>query len=65
MRDTSRELTVQIGELVVPASYDPRDLAARLEREIAGRRFGPGPDPVIAALATRLLEALDDAEEQS
>jgi hypothetical protein len=64
-RDTARELTLQIGALVVPDSYDPRDFAARLEREIADRRFGPGRDPVIAALATRLMEALDAAEETS
>ena len=63
MRDTQRDVTLHIGDLVLPASYDPRDFAARLEAEIAGRRFGPGPDPVVAAVATRLLKALDAAEE--
>jgi hypothetical protein len=62
MSGAAREFTLHIGELVLPASYDARDFAGRLEREIAGRAFGPGPDPVVAALATRLLEALDHAE---
>jgi hypothetical protein len=63
MHDAPRAITLHIGELVLPASYDARDFAQRLEREIAERAGGPGPDPVVAALATRLLEALERTEE--
>lgn len=63
MHDAPRRITLHIGELVLPESYDARDFAARLEQEIAERGGGPGSDPVVAALATRLLEALERAEE--
>jgi hypothetical protein len=58
-RDGQEELRVEIGSIVVPASYDARDLAARIEREIADRRFGPGTDPLVAAIAAQLSPAID------
>jgi hypothetical protein len=64
-RGDRNELRVAIGSLVVPASYDARDLAVRIEREIAGLRFGPGRDPLVTAIATRVVAALDASENVS
>ncbi|HTJ25707.1 MAG TPA: hypothetical protein VMA36_06025 [Candidatus Limnocylindria bacterium] len=58
------ELVIEIGSLVVDGAVDARELGARLEREIADRRFGPGRDPFVAAIAARLVAALDDAGER-
>ncbi|MBV8749323.1 MAG: hypothetical protein JO103_06385 [Candidatus Eremiobacteraeota bacterium] len=57
------EVRVEIGGVVVPASYRGGDLAARIEREIADRRFGPGNDPVVTAIAARLIDAIDKTKE--
>lgn len=54
---------LEIGTVVVPAGHDANDLAARVEREIADRRFGPGRDPLVAAIAARVAAALDSMED--
>jgi hypothetical protein len=58
-----RGVRLEIGTIVVPAGHDATDLAARVEREIAERRFGPGRDPLAAAIAARITAALDAAED--
>jgi hypothetical protein len=62
-RGGENALSLEIGSIVIPASYDARDLAARVEREIADRRFGPGRDPVVSAIAARLTSAIESVEE--
>jgi hypothetical protein len=62
-RDRTTDLRVDIGSITLPASYDARDLATRIEREIADRRFGPGRDPVVTALAARLASAVESMED--
>jgi len=58
-----RDLRLQIGTIVVPAGHDATDLAARVEREIAGRRFGPSGDSLAAAIAARITAALETTED--
>jgi hypothetical protein len=60
---TDRDVRLEIGSITIPASYDARDLAARIEREIADRRFGPGRDPIVSAIAARLASAIDSVED--
>ena len=62
-RDEGGEIRLEIGRIVVPASAGAHDLAARIEREIAGRRFGPGSDPLAAQIASRLLSAIESTED--
>lgn len=53
------KIAVTISNLTVPASQNATDLSARIEKEIADRRFGPGNDPLVTALATRIMDAVD------
>lgn len=62
-RDDRDGLQLEIGSIALPASYDATNLAARIERAIADRRLGPGGDPVVTAIAARVLAALDTVEE--
>ena len=57
------EIRLDIGSIVVPPSLGVDDLAERIEREIADRRFGPGSDPVVAQIATRLYGAIESTED--
>ena len=56
-------VTVAIDRLVVHDPHDVRDLGVRIEREIADRRFGPGRDPLVTAIATRVVAALESIRE--
>lgn len=57
------ETRFEIGSIVVPASFDANDLGARIEREIADRRFGAGSDPFVTAIAARLQSAIESTED--
>jgi hypothetical protein len=57
------ELIVSIDRIVVEGGFDAADLGARIEREIAERRFGPGREPVVTTIAARLVAALEAAGE--
>jgi len=57
------DIRIEISKLVLPAGHDAADVASRIEREIADRRFGPGTDPHITAIAGRIIETLASSKE--
>ena len=57
------EIRFEIGSIVVPPSFAADDLAARIEREIADHRFGPGSDPLVTEIANRLHSAIEATED--
>jgi hypothetical protein len=57
------DVRVNIQKLVLPPGHNVADFASRIEREIADRRFGPGTDPQITAIAARIVEQLASTKE--
>jgi hypothetical protein len=61
----NRRIVINVDRVRAASGTSPLSLPENLAREIADRRFGPGPDPIVTQIAAHIVDAIERVKESS